>query len=515
MSEVLEFAHGVTSSAERRRHARQRPNSLTYIELEKDNGGIVLDASESGISVQAVVSLQEDVLPRVRLRLPDSKEWLEFRARVVWTREAGKVAGLELEDLSEPGRSQLHDWLTREASDRESNAPLIPEWSATFPSEADNADMPQISRAVETRPALALVDYTDQSGAEQNNVEQVEIEQLSVDQSHVGELVGNVRGEVPIAVAVDSGSRARRLSVPFSGISGAQERAMGVEAEEKQLRSAPKQPTARSAASPRQTEVAAWVYLLLLALAVCCVAAGWAVGRGKLTPTIEKLRGMVQQERASAATIETQPEKTVAPVVSEIEVRDLAGQTRMILLQAAAVPASALAAQSAYAGSTARKPALNFQVWTLSAPRPSASAGAAAASANSAPPAMPTEDQRAQAPQIAEIASGEATNGYAEVPRPENSVGGLQRGVLLHRVEPEYPEIARDQRVSGTVVLNAHLGADGLVRSVSVISGPKLLIAPAENAVRQWRYAPTMLDSKPIETDVQISLVFRLPGESE
>ena len=101
------------------------------------------------------------------------------------------------------------------------------------------------------------------------------------------------------------------------------------------------------------------------------------------------------------------------------------------------------------------------------------------------------------------------------VPMPENSAGVLQRGALLHRVEPEYPEIARDQRLSGTVILDAHIGTDGSVRSIRVISGPKLLTAAAENAVREWRYAPTFLDGSPIETDVQISLVFHLPGESQ
>ncbi|HVB86770.1 MAG TPA: TonB family protein [Candidatus Dormibacteraeota bacterium] len=511
MSEVLQFAHGLNSSAERRKHARQRPNSLTYIELDKENGGIVLDASESGISVQAVVSLNEDVLPRVRLRLPDSNDWLEFRARVVWARESRKVAGLEFEELSEHGRSQLHDWLAREATDAGSDAAAFENPAAEVQGAASNSEIPSDSRPAEVRPALVLVDYTDQSGAEELHMAEM---------VNVAELAGDVRGVVPAAVAAVSEPAARTLSVPFSGIFGAQERARRVDAEVKQLASAAKQQVARSAASPRQTQGAAWVYVLLLLLAAGSATAGWAAGRGKLAPMVEKLRGMVLQERASAAMVETQPEKTIAPV-SEIVVMDVTGQRRTIALQTAAASAAPLAGQLAgepsHSGVAATNPApaMNFQVWTLSAPRRSASSGAAAVGANSAPPAMPGINDRTQAPQIAQIAAGDATNAYAVLPKPENSAGVLQRGALLHRVEPEYPEIARDQRLSGTVVLDAHIGTDGSVRSIRVISGPKLLTAAAENAVREWRYAPTFLDGSPIETDVQISLAFHLPGESQ
>jgi len=500
MSEVLEFSHGLNSPAERRTRARQRPNSLTYIELDKENGGIVLDASENGVCVQAVVSLTDDVLPQVRLRLPDSKEWLEFRARVVWTRESRKVAGLQFEELPERGRVQMREWLAREASDAQSEAPPIPEEASAFPCEASNPEIPLVSGAAEIRPAaaLALVDYTDQSA-----------------QLDAGEVAEVVRGDVPITVASGTVSAARILSVPFSGISIASERANRAEAEGKPLESEPKQPVLRDAAHPRLVERVAWVYVLLLALSVGSVAAGWAVGRGKLAPAIERLRGMLSQQRASAAAIEARP-GPAAEGVNEIEVVDVNGQSWKVSLQAPAAGTAALPARSAHAYSSApdAKPAMNFQIWTLSAPRRSASSGAAA-SVDAAPPAMPASNGGANTPQIAAISSGDATNGYAAVPKPENFAGVLKRGTLLRRVEPEYPELAKDQRVSGTVVLSAQVGVDGKVRQVRIISGPRLLTAAAADAVRQWRYAPTLLDGNAIETQVQISLVFHLPGESQ
>ncbi|MGH9563601.1 MAG: PilZ domain-containing protein, partial [Terracidiphilus sp.] len=139
MSEVLEFAHAVTPSNERRQHARQRLRSLTYAELDQGNGGIVLDASESGISVHAVVPLTDDVIPRLRLKLPDASAWLETRARVVWTLDSGKVAGLLFEDLPGPARDQIREWLSSEAtSEGEAGYPATPTEHDVQPAPLDS-----------------------------------------------------------------------------------------------------------------------------------------------------------------------------------------------------------------------------------------------------------------------------------------------------------------------------------------------------------------------------------------
>jgi len=497
MSEVLEFAHGLSSPAERRKHARKRPNSLTYIELEKDNGGIVLDASASGMSVQAVVSVADDVLPHVRLRLPESKDWLEVHARVVWTRESRKVVGLEFDDLSEQGRHQLQEWLAREVAETETEAAALHEQAAADQRDANDSSLPASSKVAEIRPALALVDYTDQSGAEASDAVPLDAE---------------VQDEVLMVATKDSRPSAGILPTPLSGA----QPAARPETEGKQEARAMQKQTAPTVARPQEAHSGAWIYVLLFVLAAGSLTAGWAAGRGKLAPIVAKLQGMLVQRRAAAAMIDAQPERAAGPV-SEIEIIDTTGHRRMISLRSSVLTTAVTlpAVQSARAATAPiPKPAMNFQVWTLSAPKHSASSGAAASSAISAPPVVSSTNSPKGPPPIAEITAGDATNAYVIIPKPANDTGVLKRGALLHRVEPEYPELARDQSVSGTVVLNAHIGADGAVRSVSVISGPKLLVGAAENSVRQWRYAPTLLDGKPIETDVQISLVFNLPGES-
>lgn len=98
------------------------------------------------------------------------------------------------------------------------------------------------------------------------------------------------------------------------------------------------------------------------------------------------------------------------------------------------------------------------------------------------------------------------------MPRSDSHVGTLQRGALVRRVSPIYPELAREQRVEGTVKLHVIVGVNGAVRRVDFISGPKSLAAPAENAVSKWLYAPSLIDGKPIEMEYEVSLVFQLPS---
>jgi TonB family protein len=82
---------------------------------------------------------------------------------------------------------------------------------------------------------------------------------------------------------------------------------------------------------------------------------------------------------------------------------------------------------------------------------------------------------------------------------------------LLHRVEPDYPEAARQQQVEGLVVLDLDVGPDGGVREVKPVSGPPLLAQAATNAVKQWRFKPRLVGGHPAEMQTRITLNFQLP----
>ena len=82
--------------------------------------------------------------------------------------------------------------------------------------------------------------------------------------------------------------------------------------------------------------------------------------------------------------------------------------------------------------------------------------------------------------------------------------------MLIHRIEPQYPAIAKIARVSGTVELRAIIGRDGSVSSIEVLSGNPLLARAAVEAVRQWRYRPTILDGEAVEVETRITVNFVL-----
>ncbi|MGB8323632.1 MAG: energy transducer TonB [Candidatus Acidiferrum sp.] len=91
------------------------------------------------------------------------------------------------------------------------------------------------------------------------------------------------------------------------------------------------------------------------------------------------------------------------------------------------------------------------------------------------------------------------------------SVGGnVQAARLVNRVQPVYPPLARQTRISGTVKLHAIIGKSGAVEQLQVLSGHPLLVQSALDAVRQWRYQPTLLNGDPVEVDTEIDVIFSL-----
>jgi protein TonB len=90
--------------------------------------------------------------------------------------------------------------------------------------------------------------------------------------------------------------------------------------------------------------------------------------------------------------------------------------------------------------------------------------------------------------------------------------GNVLAGKLLRKVIPEYPALARQMRVAGTVRLTGIVATDGRVRDLSVIEGHPLLVQAAVQAVRQWIYQPTLLNGEPVEVTAPIEVHFRLDG---
>jgi TonB family protein len=88
--------------------------------------------------------------------------------------------------------------------------------------------------------------------------------------------------------------------------------------------------------------------------------------------------------------------------------------------------------------------------------------------------------------------------------------GNVAAAKLLQQVTPEYPAEARQNKVSGTVLLHVVLSREGYVARIDFVSGPPELLHASMDAVRQWKYQPTLLNGDPVEVDTMISVVFSL-----
>ena len=93
-------------------------------------------------------------------------------------------------------------------------------------------------------------------------------------------------------------------------------------------------------------------------------------------------------------------------------------------------------------------------------------------------------------------------------PQQRRIISHVDEGMIVHRVEPAYPRIAREARIQGDVVLRAIISKDGRIEGLQVVSGHPLLAPAAVNAVSQWRFRPYQLNGSPVEVDAQITVRF-------
>jgi len=87
---------------------------------------------------------------------------------------------------------------------------------------------------------------------------------------------------------------------------------------------------------------------------------------------------------------------------------------------------------------------------------------------------------------------------------------GVTKGLLVHRVEPAYPTLAKAARVQGEVVLKAIIDVNGSIQNLQLVSGHPMLVPAAITAVQQWRYKPYLLNGQPVEVETTITVIFSL-----
>lgn len=89
---------------------------------------------------------------------------------------------------------------------------------------------------------------------------------------------------------------------------------------------------------------------------------------------------------------------------------------------------------------------------------------------------------------------------------------GVSQGLLIRKVQPVYPPLARQARIQGQVVLQAQISKQGTIENLQLVSGHPMLAPAAIEAVKQWRYKPYFLNGEPVEVETQITVIFSLSG---
>src|ERR1700690_3244686 len=89
---------------------------------------------------------------------------------------------------------------------------------------------------------------------------------------------------------------------------------------------------------------------------------------------------------------------------------------------------------------------------------------------------------------------------------------GVSTGLLVRRVNPTYPPLARQARIFGSVILQAEISKDGTIQNLQLISGHPMLAPAAIEAVKQWPYKPYLLNGEPGAVGAQVFLDFSLSG---
>ena len=97
-------------------------------------------------------------------------------------------------------------------------------------------------------------------------------------------------------------------------------------------------------------------------------------------------------------------------------------------------------------------------------------------------------------------------------PKPPKVVhlSQIDASKLVYRVEPIYPVLMKQIGKSGKVDLHAIIGEDGTIQSLEAVGGDPMFFASAMQAVKQWRYTPTMLNGQAVKVDTYITVIYNL-----
>jgi len=541
---------------DRRLQARTTLASCAYTALDDSNGGTVLNISETGMAVAATESLVvADYLPHIRFRLPNAEQRIRVSAQVVWLAESKKAVGIRFVELTAQARNQIANWIASEKQSPElgalTTAPLESPVAASLESfaepplggvipEQDQPSPPElIARASSRSPEIMTPELRD--GGPPSLVEDLPIKvhadasvavfgpqirtrkiessvnriENSPSRSYVPERSGFHVAAVVFLIAAISlavgltvgrgplGSRLRDTQKSLPAAEHTSQALLNRLRESSSRTSTPPgantsatpavNPPARATAESNSEESAA-------ARSLNPPAEDPTTGVVPIGPSSPIAAPSFLDSDKSEASPErkgwTEPIVRNAPPPADSQP---ARSPRTVNPTSAAPPSLAPRRVVPITRATPHLSSPSTILFTgpgdfskpfrLTLPeRPIAASSSFAISA-----------------QLSVVVSPDRGRVPAEEPNR------LQTGELVVFVWPRYPSLGDRHRSPETVKVRIAIGEFGQVLDVKRVSGSLSLLPAAVSAIRLWRYKPTLLNSRPVQAQQDVTIEFRPP----
>lgn len=504
-----------------RRSARQRVETLMYLDLGSENGGFPINISEDGMSFQGIRPLEVGQEIFITFKLDGSNESITTKAKIVWLTETRKAGALQYLDMTEDSRRRVSEWIALQKEDENSQQDVAPEPSEVKKDVTPGASVPASDLKPSAVQAAAVIGPPP-SGASSPDAA---VEQISSMPKVVSKAQPETKSNLPVR--------------PPSGPAKLQRTGRFLVVGE------PKKKSRRS----KSLEIG------LTAFGAIAIVSGVLLWPSH-DALLQRLHGNqnANADHPAAPVRMASPPAVDAPVAeieSDLPMKDPSQLSLTANLQPApnapsspGTSTSARMDQSKKSASATRpanpkhETAENAPFFSLRAMRPRDSGITAAKNRppTSAPPDSVLEntselpgagttagkmlllESKAPASPVTTTGSVEIiSDPYPSIRMPANSQGpssrlgaSLQIGRLASKVDPVYPPDALRQRMGGKVRLHVVIDRMGAVESASIIDGPALFAEAALRAVRQWRYDATTVGGGAVEVEQDVTVVFRV-----
>src|SRR6266478_1523711 len=528
-------------SAERRACARLYPTLPIFINLNGANVGIALNISENGLGLSPSMNLPDGPLHHMRIQFPGSEPWIEVSGQIAWKSKSNKEAGVRFDGLTEEAGQQIRNWISsqvvagnfQEQKDRfcEERSPRMgipnaPQPGNTIPGSLTSGEVikehgeashftPAASatlrrlglRVTAPKPFARMGKRSDQKASQSRSKILRDQRYLRVPRLRWGAFAPLLRLGTFATLGVLIGLVSLLLEWMTirrdvrSEMSAAATQQAEVSSEA--VKGATPPPVTRIPSAPNPNE--AKMDLQPRSAEPLLAEQHENIPNTSLKNPDQQVRAV---ERPTPNTILKTPSRPVESVIAR-------GQATKEPSRAAA-SVNSPPAEKVQPQPVGSLPATPPQLAAPIVPPVIMASNSPTADLKEIESLMPP----AKLPLIpAKITGAVAIHAdpYPSLRIPDGGISkkqrqatSLQLGHVLSRVEPIYPEEAKQQGVQGTVKLHAIIGRQGSVENLESVDGSPVLVAAAMNAVRQWRYTETLLAGQSVETEEDIAITFRL-----